>query len=97
MAVLTTAYSERMQSMLISSQVVELSRPEHHVNLTNPEEFYSVVDEFFIDLTVVVHQATDVNGRFRVMYAFACPLRKECHHRSRRLRRLARWQQWEFR
>lgn len=47
---LTMADSKRMQSMLASAQLAEVSRPDHHVYLSSPEEFYSVLDGFLIGL-----------------------------------------------
>ncbi len=49
---LTNADSERMQSLLRNSYAIEVSRPEHHVYLSDPPEFYSALDEFLTDLVV---------------------------------------------
>jgi len=49
-AELSETDAERMRSILASAQVAEVSRPEHHVYLSNPDEFYTVMDDFLLGL-----------------------------------------------
>ena len=47
---LSTADCKRMQNMLPSARTTEVSRPEHHVYLSDPAEFYSCLDSFLLSL-----------------------------------------------
>ena len=47
---LSMADCQRMLSMLPSAQMTEVSRPEHHVYLSDPAEFYSCLDSFLLSL-----------------------------------------------
>lgn len=47
---LSMADCKRMQNMLPSAQVTEVSRPEHHVYLSDPAEFYCALDSFLLSL-----------------------------------------------
>ena len=49
---LTEADSERMRRLLPSARTAAVSRPEHHVYLSNPDEFYVLMDEFLVALEV---------------------------------------------
>ncbi len=41
-----------MQNMLPAAQLSEVSGPEHHVYLSNPDEFYCILDEFLLSLEI---------------------------------------------
>ena len=47
---LSMADCQRMLSLLPSAQMTEVSRPEHHVYLSDPTEFYACFDRFLLSL-----------------------------------------------